>query len=165
MATLRSPELKSEFRLDVDGYQLLKPVGDDWDDNWLILKMAVATPERRWNARGSYLTTFELNNLADSLKTWADDAKGDKLSFTAQNLAFTRGAGGKDLVDFRVGFDLDCHPEAPGKAGNPLWVKFAVTPAELREFAGALQKEAEPYPERHLTGTKKLFTKVLKKKV
>jgi len=165
VATLRSPELKSEFRLEVVGYQLLKPVGDDWDDNWLILKMAVTAPERRWNGQGSYLTTFELNNLVDRLKTWADAPKADKVSFTAESLAFTRGAGGGDLVDFRVGFDLDCHPEAPGKAGNPLWVKFQVTPAELREFAAALEKEAAPYPERHLTGTKKLFTKVLKKKV
>jgi len=165
MALLRSPELKSEFRLDVGGYQLLKPVGDDWDDNWLILKMAVATPERRWNGQGSYLTTFELNHLVDRLQAWAAAGAEEKLSFTAQNLAFSRGAGGADLLDFRVGFDLDCHPEAPGKAGDPLWVRFAVTPAELREFAAALQKEAAPYPERHLTGTKRLFTKVLKKKV
>ena len=96
MALLRSPELKSEFRLDVGGYQLLKPVGDDWDDNWLILKMAVATPERRWNGQGSYLTTFELNHLVDRLQAWAGVDKKEKLSFTAQNLAFSRGAGGGD---------------------------------------------------------------------
>lgn len=165
MARLRSPERKSEFRLEVGGYQLLKPVGDDWDDNWLVLKMAVDTPERRWSGHGPYLTTFELTHLLDRLKAWAADGKEETLTFSSENLAFSRKSGGRDLVALKVGFDLGCHPEAPGKAGNPLWVRFDVTPAELVEFVNELEKEAAPYPERHLTGTKKLFKKVLKKKV
>ena len=164
MATLRSPESKSEFSLHVDGYQLLKPVGEDFDDNWLILKMAVATPERRWNGQGSYLLTFELNHFIDRLKAWASDGNVEEaLTFTAADLAFGKGRSGPDLINLRVGFDLDCNPDPQRRAGIPLWVPFQVTPAELREFAGELEKESAAYPERHLTGTKKL-SRIVKKK-
>ena len=162
VATLRSPESKSEFSLHVDGYQLLKPVGEDFDDNWLILKMAVETPERRWNGQGSYLLTFELNHFIDRLKAWAKDADVEEvLTFTAADLAFGKGASGADLIHLRVGFDLDCNPDPQRRVGVPLWVPFQVTPAELLEFAGELEKESAAYPERHLTGTKKLFKKKL----
>ena len=164
MAKLHSPERKSEFHLDIQGYQLLKPVGEDFDDNWLILKMSAATPDRRWTGRGPYLMTFELNHLVDRMKAWVGKSENEILTFTASNLAFGKGTSGRDLVNFRVGFDLDCHPESPGKAGNPLWVRFDVTPAELLEFAGELEKALSDYPERHLTGTKKLFRRVGKGK-
>ena len=158
MARLNSPERKSEFNLDVVGYQLLKPVGDDWDDNWLVLKMAVGTPERRWIGQGSYLTTFELNNLIMRLKTWAsDDVQEEDLTFTVPNLAFAKRPSGRDLLKIRIGFDLDSHPEPQGKAGNPLWVPFEVTPAELLDFAGTLEREVAPYPERHLTRGSKIY--------
>src|SRR5688572_29389078 len=158
MSRLRSPERKSEFQLDVNGYQLLKPVGDDFDDNWLVLKMAVDTPERRWNGHGPYLTTFELNHLLDRLKSWAaDPSQEETLIFTSQNLAFRIEESGDVLLNLGIGFDLGCHPESPGQAGNPLWVRFEVTPAELLEFAGALEKEAASYPERHLTRGSKIY--------
>lgn len=162
MARLRSPESKSEFKFHVDGYQLFKPVGEDFDDNWLILKMAVDTPERRWNGRGPYLLTFELNHLIDRMKTWAADGGVEELlTFTASNVAFGKGPSGPDLIQLRVGFDLDSNPDLHRQAGIPLWVRFEVTPAELLEFAGDLEKEASPFPERHLTGSKKLFKKKL----
>jgi hypothetical protein len=158
LATLRSPEKKSQFQLEVKGYQLLKPVGDDFDDNWLVLKMAVDTPERRWNAQGSYLTTFELNHLLDRLKAWVSgSAEKESLTFTVSNLAFAKSEGGSDLLDLSIGFDLDSHPEPQGKAGHPLWVPFLVTPAELLLFAGDLEKEVAAYPERHLTRGSKIY--------
>ena len=158
MAKLRSPEQKSEFRLEVKGYQLLKPVGDDFDDNWLVLKMAVETPRRRWNGEGAYLTTFEVNLLLEKLKSWstAGDLE-ETLTFTTANLAFRRAKSGPDLLNLRIGFDLDCHPDPKGKAGNPLWVRFEVTPAELLEFTGDLGKEVETFPERHLTRGSKMY--------
>jgi hypothetical protein len=158
VAKLRSPERKSEFRLDVIGYQLLKPVGEDFDDNWLVLKMAVETPERRWNGQGAYLTTFELNYLIDSLKAWsADGGREEVLAFTAANLAFAKKPSGADLLSLEAGFDLDSHPEPQGQAGNPHWVRFEVTPAEILEFAGDLEKEVAAYPERHLTRGSKVY--------
>ncbi|HKS15997.1 MAG TPA: hypothetical protein VJU16_01725 [Planctomycetota bacterium] len=158
MATLRSPERKSEFRLEVIGYQLLKPVGEDFDDNWLILKMAVETPERRWNGQGPYLTTFEINHLVDSLKAWsADGDREEVLTFTIANLAFAKEASGADLLMLKIGFDLDCNPDPQGQAGNPLWVRFEVTPAEILEFAATLEKEIAAYPERHLTRGSKVY--------
>ena len=157
MATLKSPERKSAFSLDVDGYQLLKPVGEDFDDNWLILKMSVETPERRWNGRGPYLTTFELNHLIDRMKAWAERSDNEVLTFTASNLAFGKGSSGRDLLNLRVGFDLDCNPDPQGKAGTPLWVRFDVTPAELKEFAADLEKSMAEYPERHLTRGSKIY--------
>lgn len=158
MARLRSPERKSEFRLEVKGYQLLKPIGDDFDDNWLVLKMTVDTPERRWNGQGSYLTTFEMNHLIDRLKAWPEEIGAQEIvSFTAANLAFGKTPSGPDLLNLRVGFDLDSNPDPQGKAGTPLWVHFDVTPAELLEFAGDLQKEVAPYPERHLTRGSKIY--------
>jgi hypothetical protein len=158
MARLRSPEQKSEFTLEVKGYQLLRPVGDDFDDNWLILKMAVETPKRRWNGEGAYLTTFEVNHLLDRLKAWtAADGREETVTFTTANLAFGRTPSGADLLSLRIGFDLDCHPDPTGKAGKPLWVPFQVTPAELLEFAGDLGKEVAEYPERHLTRGSKIY--------
>ena len=158
MAKLRSPERKSEFHLEVDDYQLLKPVGEDFDDNWLVLKMSVETPERRWNGHGPYLTTFEMNHLVNRLKAWcAGGAEEEVLKFTVPNLAFAKSPSGRDLVALRLGFDLDCHPDPQGKAGNPLWVQFDVTPAELQEFAGTLEKEIAAFPERHLTRGSKVY--------
>jgi hypothetical protein len=157
VAKLRSPERRTEFTFEVGGYQLLKPVGEDFDDNWLILKMSVDTPERRWNGRGPYLTTFELNHLIDRLKAWASESDPEILTFTAPNLAFGKGSSGRDLLNLRVGFDLDCNPDPQGKAGSPLWVRFDVTPAELLEFADALEKEVADYPERHLTRGSKVY--------
>lgn len=157
MATLRSPERKSEFHLDIERYQLLKPVGEVFDDNWLILKMAVATPERRWAGRGPYLTTFELAHLIDRMRAWAGRSDNEILTFTANNLAFGRGSSSRDLVNVRVGFDLDCNPDFAGKAGDPLWVRFDVTPAELIEFAAELGRALAEYPERHLTRGSKIY--------
>ena len=158
MAKLRSPEKKSQFDLEVKGYQLLKPVGDDFDDNWLVLKMAVETPERRWNGHGPYLTTFELNHLLDRLKAWASDGdKEEVLTFTVHNLAFGKSPSGRDLLMLRIGFDLDSNPDPEGKAGTPLWVRFDVTPVELLAFAGDLEKEVAPFPERHLTRGSRIY--------
>ncbi len=157
MARLRSPERNSSFTFDIDGYQLLKPVGEDFDDNWLTLRMSVETPERRWNGRGAWLTTFEMNHLVERLKAWAARGDNEILTFTASNLAFGKGSSGRDLVKLRVEFDLDCNPDPKGKAGTPLWVRFDVTPAELLEFAGDLEKSMAAFPERHLTRGSKIY--------
>jgi hypothetical protein len=157
VARLHSPERRSAFSLDVDCYQLVKPVGEDFDDNWLVLRISVETPERRWNGHGPYLTTFEMNHLIARMKSWAAGGGVEVLKFTARNLAFGKGKGTADLVHLRVGFDLDCHPEPKGKPGKPHWVRFDITPAELREFAGDLEKSMSGYPERHLTRGSKIY--------
>lgn len=158
MASLHSPEQKSRLQLEVRGYQLLKPVGEDWDDNWLILKMTVETPKRRWNGQGPFLTTFEVIHLVTQLKAWS--AKGEMeetLKFTEPNLAFVKNPSGDTLLLLRVGFDLECHPDGITRVGGAFWVPFEVTPAELLAFAESLEKEVAAYPERHLTRGSKIY--------
>ena len=158
MAQLASPERRSTFKLEVAGYQLPSPVGEDFDDNWLVLKMAAETPDRRWTGQGPYLTTFEINHLLNRLKAWATGpGEQEDLSFTVPNLAFGKSASGADLISLRIGFDLDCHPDPQGKAGDPLWVPFEVTPGELLEFVETLAKEVAKFPERHRTRGSKIY--------
>jgi hypothetical protein len=157
LASLHSPEQKSRLDLEVRGYQLLKPVGDDWDDNWLILKMGVETPKRRWNGQGPFLTTFEVSHLIRQLKAWsANGGLRESLTFTEPNLAFEKNPSGETLLRVRVGFDLECHPDGITRVGDAFWVAFDVTPGELLAFAEALGKELAPYPERYVTRSLKV---------
>jgi hypothetical protein len=150
---------ESSVTLEPVRYEFANPAGDEWDDNWLVIKGDVSTPDGAWQFAVPCLTTFEAKQISAWLRGVADggipvSVSGDagvvpSLEFTEPNLAFSVGSylGGSTSV--RVHFALESMPVGQSGDGRDLfWVEIAVTAADLDSAADEWDKALSAFPDR-----------------
>jgi hypothetical protein len=150
------------------GYELDTPVGDEWDDNWLVISGAVTTPEQRWSFRDPCLLVGEAQLIADWLEAVAarrqvtsqpDEHGGPRpsLVFTEPNLALSVTSYTADGAVVRVHLALEALPPQPivppGTAGDDggrhrSWLDVELTLHDAAAAAMVWRSELAGYPRR-----------------
>jgi hypothetical protein len=140
----------TSFELHIVGYEFPTEEHDDYDSNWLRVRIDVRLPRGGWTSTDSCLLTWEVSRLG----TWLDAiAHGDvaepEQDFIEPNLRFELlKTSSKHL---RIYFELECRPSwAPsdGVAMNDLWAEFEVTSDELKQAATSLRNQLKQFPVR-----------------
>jgi hypothetical protein len=149
---------------------LLKPLryqfdefDNEWDGNWLQVKITVVDGPKRWSATAPAFLTWELERLINWLRALADAQPDTRDDFGTiePNLRFeARGRG--DDTRLGVVFSHEYHPEwrtwqqERREAGRPYDLSDVVLELKpgivgLRLFADQLEQELAPYPKRVLS--------------
>ena len=131
--------------LSVNGYQFPNAV-DDWDANWLVIRVDVRNDEGSWSATHPCLTTRELAELAD----WLERPNGE-LRFTEPNLELEVVGREGDDVELKVWFELELRPdwaESWVAGERDLSAALTVSRQELVQAAAELRGELAAFPPR-----------------
>ncbi|WP_104195674.1 hypothetical protein [Cryobacterium sp. M15] len=156
---MRLKGYESSVTLEPVRYELANPAGDEWDDNWLVIKGDVSAPDAEWQFAVPCLTTFEANRISAWLRSVANgdvpvSAIGDarvvpSLEFTEPNLAFSVGSYQGGLMSVRVHFALESMPVGQSSdERDQFWVGIAVTAANLDSSANQWDKALSVFPDR-----------------
>ncbi|WP_104190775.1 hypothetical protein [Cryobacterium sp. Y82] len=150
---------ESSVTLEPVRYELANPAGDEWDDNWLVIKGDVSAPDAEWQFAVPCLTTFEAKRISAWLRGVANgdvsiSVIGDagivpSLEFTEPNLAFSVGSYQGGLMSVRVHFALESMPVGQSSdERDQFWVEIAVTAADLDSSANQWDKALSVFPDR-----------------
>ncbi|TFD68396.1 WapI family immunity protein [Cryobacterium gelidum] len=150
---------ESSVTLEPVRYELANPAGDEWDDNWLVIKGDVSAPDAEWQFAVPCLTTFEAKRISAWLRGVANgdvpvSVSGDagvvpSLEFTEPNLAFSVGSYHGGLMSVRVHFALESMPVGQSSdERDQFWVGIAVTAADLESSANQWDKALSVFPDR-----------------
>ncbi|TFD27802.1 WapI family immunity protein [Cryobacterium lyxosi] len=156
---MRLKGYESSVTLEPVRYELANPAGDEWDDNWLVIKGDVSSPDAEWQFAVPCLTTFEAKRISAWLRSVANgdvpvSAIGDagvvpSLEFTEPNLAFSVGSYQGGLMSVRVHFALESMPVGQSSdERDQFWVGIAVTAADLDSSANQWDKALSVFPAR-----------------
>jgi len=150
---------ESSVTLELVRYEFANPAGDEWDDNWLVLKGDVSAPDAAWQFAVPCLTTFEAKHISAWLRSVANgdvpvSAIGDagvvpSLEFTEPNLAFSVGSYQGGSTSVRVHFALESKPVGQSSDDrDPFWVDISVTAADLVSSADEWDEALSVFPDR-----------------
>ena len=150
---------ESSVTLEPVRYEFANPPGDEWDDNWLVIKGDVSEPDAQWQFAVPCLTTFEAKRLSAWLRGVANgdipvSVIGDagvvpSLEFTEPNLAFSVGSYQGGSMSVRVHFALESKPVGQSSdERDHFWVEISVTAADLDSSAHEWDKALSVFPDR-----------------
>ena len=137
--------------LTIVGYQFPALEDDEWDSNWLNVRIDADDGREAWASTDPSLLTFEAQALAD----WLDDLSHGEVreppGFVEPNLRFEATAWDDSEATVRVFFELESRP--PGAASrvvgeHPLWIDFTLSRPELHNAAVSLRDQLDRYPPR-----------------
>ena len=146
-------------------YEFETAVGDDWDDNWLVIAGEVVSGGREWSFQEPSLVVDEAVEIANWLERVAarveapvmvDQTRDVKpsLAFTEPNLAFSVHSYGEDTAVIRIRLSLETlppdrrGPAAQDIAGQPFWTEMQITLAAATSAAASWRIELASYPRR-----------------
>lgn len=150
---------RASVTLEPVRYEFANPVGDDWDDNWLVISGLISAPDTAWQFAAPCLTTFEAKHISAWLRRVANgdipvSIIGDagvvpSLEFTEPNLAFSVDRYQDESTSVRVHFALESKPVGQSSDDqDQFWVEVAVTPADLDSAADEWDKALSAFPDR-----------------
>ena len=150
---------ESSVTLEPDRYEFANPAGDEWDDNWLVIKGDVSAPDVEWQFAVPCLTTFEAKRISAWLRGVANgdipvSVTGDagdvpSLEFTEPNLAFSVGSYQSGSISVRVHFALESKPVGQSSDDrDAFWVDISVTAANLALSADEWDEALSVFPDR-----------------
>ncbi len=142
----------SLFEMSILGYQFPKLQTEEYDSNWLRIRIHVVHPQGEWSSIDPSLLTYEV----DALATWfADIVRGrsvaTEMAFTEPNLSFQLLDHGRNAKSLRIYFELESRPTWARSEIVPsedLWVEFLLSEVNLGDAAEALRPDLAQYPQR-----------------
>jgi hypothetical protein len=130
------------YQFNVEGTILHSAITDDWDANWVVVRMAAADGNRRWSSTDPVFLTWELQRLVNWLRAVADRAPDLHPSYaTVEPNLRLEAKHGDDGVRLRAVFSLEFAPPS----GNP-WIDFTPDRAAVHRFADALDVALASFP-------------------
>jgi hypothetical protein len=149
---LESPDGQQRFELAILGYESPDVEGEQYDANWLLIRVAARDGEIAWAAEDPALLTWEVERLARWLGRLARGRVDHPwCGFVEPNLEFRADPLDDGRVRLRVYFELELRP--PGRHSSvvgrrDVYLDFALTPDQLRAAAHQLDAELRRYPVR-----------------
>jgi hypothetical protein len=140
------------FELEIVGYQFPQMVTEEYDSNWLMIRIDVSHPKGDWTSTDPSLLTYEVAELAD----WLDAIHNGEsvragMGFIEPNLEFllvTTDGGSKAL---RICFRLESRPpwaKPTAVADCDACVEFALTEIDLVAASRQLREQLQQFPQR-----------------
>lgn len=143
------------LELELLGYQFPTIEDDEWDSNWLNIRVSATNDRGSWSATDPSLATVDVAQLADWLETIAERKEATRdLEFIEPNLAFEL-AETNESVRLRAWFELELRPQwAPADEvpARDLCVEIEVSRDDLRGAADSLRDQLRRFPPRALGG-------------
>ena len=137
------------FELDIVGYQFPELETEEYDSNWLLIRIIVKHPEGEWQSIAPSLLTYEAKELALWLeKIGKKEPVEEEIAFIEPNLSFKSVKNGTYI---RIYFELESRPSwAACNWANKmdLWLDVETKNNNLVEAAGNLNGQLLRYPQR-----------------
>jgi hypothetical protein len=134
------------------GYQFPHLATEEYDSNWLNIRVRVQHPQGRWSAQDACLLTYEAAALADWLDAVALSREQEaEHGFLEPNLLFQVRTEDPSTRVLRVYFELELRPNWAPYDGAPeedLFLDFPAEPAQLSAAAESLRAQLTRYPQR-----------------
>jgi hypothetical protein len=141
-------ELGQFVELDADNYEFPMTKGSHWDDNWLFITLSASDGTKRWSSRDPALTTFELRDLGEWLRSLASSKAGESIwGATEPNLSFAAMVD-DDSIQLRVELDLEFNRDRHAYAGDPAVLEFRLDRRHGAELAAQVEEIAGRFPDR-----------------
>jgi hypothetical protein len=147
-----SPDGQQRFALTLLGYESPDVEDDQYDSNWLLVRVEARDGEQEWSTDDPALLTWEVERLANWLSRMARGRIQHRwCGFTEPNLEFRADALPNGHVQLRVYFELELR--RPGRRSGVVgrrddFLEFTLTPDQLREAARQLHAERQLFPAR-----------------
>ena len=149
---LETPDGRQRLELAILGYELPDVEGDQYDSNWLLLRVDARDGETAWAADDPALLTWEVERVAK----WLTRLAGARVEhpwcgFVEPSLEFRADALADGQVALRVYFELELRP--PGRSSSVVgrrdcYLEFALTADQLRAAARELRADLSRFPVR-----------------
>ncbi|WP_438503489.1 WapI family immunity protein [Deinococcus alpinitundrae] len=163
---LREGEVVVE--LSVEDYQFPHIQDEEWDADWVFIRLQLQVGEHQWERTDPALTTFELENLAAWLQEVAQHAdvfgswKHNRLStacfFTEPNLTFKAYSGhvsGQPVTlrlflthEFLPSFKQHLPNHSLNEDIQEVYLEFGVDEAQLRILSDQIRQDLRRFPVR-----------------
>jgi hypothetical protein len=135
----------TSFDRAVLNYEFPQISDDEWDSNWLLVRMEGRQPRNSWTQVSSCLLTWDLQALAEWFDVMAEGREPPSLRFTEPVLNFV--AGGH--VDGRAKIVVEVVLEPPVRSRpEDVELPLFIEREQLREAAASLRRAAERFPVR-----------------
>ena len=142
----------SSFRLKLVGYQYPEITNDEFDSNWLNVRIDVTLPMGSWSATAPALLAQEVQLLADWLDYVAARTQNeDETGFTEPNLWFKIIRHANENRILRVHFEIEYRPPWARShvfGIDEYFAEFALSDADLHQAATSLRTQLAQYPPR-----------------
>ncbi|MEM9081434.1 MAG: hypothetical protein AAGC74_12160 [Verrucomicrobiota bacterium] len=139
------------FALHVAGYQFPELENEDYDSNWLNIRIDVLHPEGSWTATDPSLLTYELRELGTWLASITKNpAESSEIDFIEPNLKFQYRAESDPQI-LRILFELESRPgwaPSDGAGMEDLWVDIPFAREDFESAAAAIAEECRRFPQR-----------------
>jgi hypothetical protein len=131
------------YQFHLSGTILHSPVTNDWDANWVVVRMAAADGNRRRSSTAPAFLTWDLQRLVNWLRAVADHVPDLHHGYSSlePNLQLEIAYGDAEEVRMRAHFSQEFEPSA----GNP-WIDFILDRSALYRFADELHAALAPFP-------------------
>ncbi len=137
---------KSSFEMTVMGYQFPDLVNEQYDSDWLNIKINVSIPKGSWTSTDPSLLTWEVVDLSKWIESIAEGQSVDtEESFMEPNLRFELIEAGQKKI--RIYFSLESKPSWALK-NDDLWADFEVATDDLEKAATSLREDLTRFPTR-----------------
>lgn len=136
----------NSFELAVLNYQFPGIREDEWDSNWLLVRMEGGGPRSSWTRVDSCLLTWELSDLADWLTALGSDQPVEpEIVFTEPTLQLssTETEGGRMNLAVQVVLETPQRPQP-----EDVVLTVTVDKGQLSEAAKSLSQALEHFPVR-----------------
>lgn len=141
------------FGLEIVGYQFPHLQTEEYDSNWLMIRIDVSHPKGDWTSTDPSLLTYEVARFAEWLEAiHIGESVQSVIGFIEPNLEFhliTTGDGESKAL--RVCLQLEARP-AWAKAGAvgecDLWVEFPLVEIDLEAASRQLREQLQQFPQR-----------------
>jgi hypothetical protein len=141
----------NSLELSIVGYEFPAIDDDEWDSNWLEIKVSASSDRGSWTTIAPCLLTTEVATLADWLEALArQETEVREFDFIEPSVSFEL-VDNSDAVRLRAWFELEFRPRwAPWKKvpERDLCVDLTVTRDDLRAAAESLRTQLRGFPPR-----------------
>ena len=146
---IRDDNSDSFVRLTPLGYQFPVRTGEPHDDNWLMIKGRVRTPDRAWTFHEPCLLVEEALSISAWLRIAAAGGAAPDLEMLEPNVGLCRVRFSPSAVTVRVNLRLESAPSSEFSEPNLEYhLDLVTSPGELELSAATWEAELAPFPYR-----------------
>lgn len=145
MAKLTGPDGRM---LDLEPLRYQFPTAaNDWDANWLVIRMSANDGKRRWTAYDPALLTWDVYRLIQWLRSIARHDKHAKpeIGFTEPNVSFKSSWAGERLT-VKAALTQEFRPPGSTHVWDVGVLTFQPSVVAVQEFARGLERAMKALP-------------------
>lgn len=139
----------SSFQFEIINYQFPDSFSNEYDENWLMIKINIIQDELKWSKVDPCLLTWEVKEIADWFYKLANNQKlkNRELRFTEPNLGFAWAKITDEKFRISIYFDAELLPPGWDKS-KECFIDFELKKSELRNTGKMLENELKRHPVR-----------------